>query len=107
MSYKPRYSKGDWKTVCDVCGRIFKATLLRRRWDGLMTCPDDWEFRQPQDYVRGKADIQAPKWTKPESSDTFLAGTTATSIAGFAIAGAMIAGNTINPGLVPPSSFTV
>lgn len=72
MSYQPRYDKGDWKAVCDSCGRIFKASTLRKRWDGLMVCRDDYETRQPQDFVRGKADIQAPVWTKPETSDSFI-----------------------------------
>lgn len=107
MSYRPRFDSGDWKAICDSCGREFKASHLRKRWDGFMVCPDDWEPRQPQDFVRGVADVQAPPWTRPEVSDTFIAATTATSIAGFAIAGMMVAGNTINPGLVPSSTFTI
>lgn len=71
MSYKSTYDKGDWKAICDVCGRLFKAHKLKKRWDGLMTCNKDWEVRQPQDFVRGKADIQAPKWTRPSSEDVF------------------------------------
>ena len=109
MSYKPRYDKTDWKSICDSCGRIFKASVLRKRWDGLMVCPDDWEPRQPQDFVRGVADTQAPMWTRPEASDTFVyfACSTRTSIAGYAIAGCMIAGNTTDPGQVPSSTFTL
>lgn len=74
MSYRSRYDKGDWKVICDVCGREFKASILRQRWDGLMVCQDDWEPRQPQDFVRGVADVQAPPWTRPEASDTFVSG---------------------------------
>lgn len=105
--YRPRYDKGDHKAICDVCGRLFKASSLKKRWDGLMTCSYDWEFRQPQDFVRGKADIQAPKWTRPEVSDAFIGCFTTSGIAGVAIAGCAIAGNEINPGVTPPSSFTV
>lgn len=36
-----------------------------------MVCQEDYEPRQPQDYVHGVADIQAPPWTRPESSDLF------------------------------------
>ena len=32
----------------------------------------DWEPRQPQDFVRGVADIQAPKWARPEQADSFI-----------------------------------
>lgn len=72
MGYFSRYDRGDWKAVCDSCGREFKASQLRKRWDSLMVCEDDWEPRQPQDFVRGVADNQAPPWTRPEPSDTFI-----------------------------------
>lgn len=72
MSYFSRYDKGEWATICDVCGRKFRNQDLRQRWDGLKTCSDDWEPRQPQDFVRGVADYQAPVWTRPEASDQFV-----------------------------------
>lgn len=71
MGYTPRYDNGDWNTICDVCGRQYKASQLKQRWDGLKTCSDDWEPRQPQDFVRGVADTQAPAWTRPEQADSF------------------------------------
>ena len=71
MSYKSSYDPGQWKVVCDVCGREFKANQLRQRWDGLMVCQGDYEPRQPQDFVRGVADKMAPPWARPESSDVF------------------------------------
>jgi len=73
-----------------------------------MVCPSDYEVRHPQEFVRGSADTQVPPWTRPESSDTFvLACTTRTSIVGYASAGCMIAGNLVNPGEVPASTFTL
>jgi hypothetical protein len=72
MSYKPSWDNGGWKTVCDSCGRVFKNNELQLRWDGLMVCSGDWEIRQPQDFVHGVADIQAPPFTRPESSDSFI-----------------------------------
>jgi len=71
MSYFSRYDKGEWSVLCDVCGRKFRNQDLRQRWDGLKTCSDDWEPRQPQDFVRGVADYQAPVWTRPEPADQF------------------------------------
>ena len=71
MGYTPRYDNGDWNTICDVCGRQYKASQLKQRWDGLKTCSDDWEPRQPQDFVRGVADTQAPAWTRPEQANSF------------------------------------
>jgi len=72
MSYKPRWDNGGWKVICDVCGRLYKESDLQKRWDGVMVCSDDWEPRQPQDFVRGVADKQAPPWARPEASDKFL-----------------------------------
>jgi hypothetical protein len=108
MSYKPSYDKGDWIAVCDSCGRYYKASTMRKRWDGLMVCNADWEPRQPQDYVRGKAERQIPTWTRSKSEDTYILGcTTQTAIVGYASAGCLIAGNTIHPGEVPASTFTL
>jgi hypothetical protein len=72
MSYQSNWSNGGWITICDACGRKFKESELRQRWDGLMVCSGDWEVRQPQDYVRGVADIQAPPYVRPEQADVFL-----------------------------------
>ena len=72
MSYYSRYDKGDWKALCDVCGREFKASQLNKRWDGLMCCKQDWEPRQPQDFVRGVSDPQLVPWTRPEPTDSYL-----------------------------------
>jgi len=73
LSYIPRYDKGNWIAMCDVCGRKYKASALTERWDGLMCCQDDWEIRQPQDFVRGVADTQIAPWLRSEPSDSFIA----------------------------------
>jgi len=72
MSYKPRWDNGSWNVICDVCGRQYKASELQLRWDGLMVCSGDWEPRQPQDFVHGVADKQAPPFARPEQSDYFI-----------------------------------
>jgi hypothetical protein len=72
MSYTGRYDKGDWKAICDVCGRLYKSSMLSKRWDGLMCCSDDWEIRQPQDFVRGVADTQIAPWLRDEGTNNFV-----------------------------------
>jgi len=72
MSSTPRWDNGGWNVICDVCGRQYKNHELQLRWDGFMVCSGDWEPRQPQDFVHGVADIQAPKWARPEQTDNFI-----------------------------------
>ncbi|HET8688855.1 MAG TPA: hypothetical protein VFM18_19765 [Methanosarcina sp.] len=36
-----------------------------------MCCPDDWEARQPQDFVRGIVDTQVAPWIRHEASDSY------------------------------------
>lgn len=71
MSRGWTYNSGDWNTVCDSCGRKFKASQLKKRWDGLMVCEADWEPRHSLDFVRSRADKQTPPWIRPQTSLTF------------------------------------
>jgi hypothetical protein len=63
---------GDWNAICDVCGFKFKASQLKKRWDGRMVCRDDWETRHPQDLIKIPKDLQNPPWVRPEVADTFI-----------------------------------
>lgn len=87
---------GDWNAICDECGRKFKASDLRLRWDGFRVCNGDWEPRHPQDFVRDIPNIQTPVWTRPQGGDVFVPGLCSAAamncIAGWGLAGCMIAG---------------
>lgn len=68
------YKHGQWAVICDRCGFRFHSGQLRREWTGLRVCSgaatnNCWEPRHPQDFVRGKADRQAPPWVRPEPED--------------------------------------
>lgn len=96
MSYIPRYDKGNWIADCDVCGRKYKATELTQRWDGLMCCEDDWEIRQPQDFVRGVPDTQIAPWLRPEPANSFVYFCdiyNSTGYCGTGVAGCCVPGN--------------
>jgi len=67
------YAHGDWNTVCFECGRKFKASEMKRHWQGYYVCPPHWESRQPQDFARGVPDSQTPPWTQPMPADVFAA----------------------------------
>ena len=62
---------GDYNACCYECGRKFKASQLKRYWKGYYVCPEHWEPRQPQDFVKGVPDIQTPPWVQ-DRTDTFL-----------------------------------
>jgi len=66
------FKKGDWVSICDRCGKKFHASQLKKDWQGLYLCKDDWETRQPQDFLRGVKDDPSVAWTRPEQPDTFI-----------------------------------
>ena len=63
---------GNFNAICDVCGFKFKASELRRRWDGFMVCEHDYEQRHPQDLIRLKPERQAVPWARPVTTDQFV-----------------------------------
>ena len=65
------FKPGNWNAICYVCGFERKSSEMRLRWDGVYVCQEDWEIRQPQDFVRGLPEEIAPPWTQPEAPDQF------------------------------------
>ena len=90
---------GDWNAVCYECGRKRKASTLMRHWQGYYVCPEHWEPRQPQDFVRSVLDVQTPPWTQPMPGNAFLSGDceTVSAVASYAIADCAIADNNTIP----------
>lgn len=62
---------GDWNAVCFQCGRKRKASTLQKHWQGYWVCPEHWEPRHPQDFVRAIKDVITPPWQQPYE-DTFV-----------------------------------
>jgi len=84
---------GDWNSVCYQCGAKFKASELRRHWQGYYVCDKHWEARHPQDFVRGVPDIQTPPWAQPTPANQFVVICTpdgSSAMPGVAIPGCMI-----------------
>lgn len=63
---------GDWNCVCYQCGRKRKASTMKRHWQGYWVCPEHWEPRQTQDFVRVLPDRQTPPWVQPMPADNFV-----------------------------------
>jgi len=77
------YKKGQWLVICDVCGMKYHSNDLKMRWDGLMTCRQDWNIRQPQDFVRGIPDPQAVPWSRPDVAPPFTGNPVSIAITDF------------------------
>lgn len=66
------WKHGDWNAICDVCGVKFKMSQLKKRWDGLLVCQEDWEMRHPMDFIRLPDEKIAVIESRPEAPDTFI-----------------------------------
>lgn len=108
MTFRKTYFRsGDWNAICDVCGQKFKAHQLRKRWDGLMVCNEDWEMRHPQDLIRPIKERNSVPWTRPRPEDIdvevcTVSGTNA--IPGWGIPGCMIPSQNNS---IPPTNAQV
>lgn len=62
---------GNWNAACFECGRKRKASTMLMNWKGYYVCPEHWEPRQAQDFVRAIPEKPAPPWVQPQT-DTFV-----------------------------------
>jgi len=62
---------GDPWVQCDRCGFTVRKSDTRKEWNGLQVCTKDFEYRQPQDYVRSKPDKQSFEGARPPQ-DSFV-----------------------------------
>jgi hypothetical protein len=65
MPHLTYYVSGDYNAQCDQCGRGFKFSALRKRWDNAWTCSACWEPRHPQDFVRAVRDDPSVPIARP------------------------------------------
>lgn len=97
---KNHFISGDWNITCDVCSKKIKASTSKKRWDGFIVCPEDFEQRHPQDFVKSQSDKVTVPFTRPIPTLVFtnvpyictVDGRTA--YAGMATAGCSITGST-------------
>ena len=62
---KNYFISGEFNVTCDICSKKIKAHEAKQRWDGLVVCPDDFEHRHEQDYVRARVDKITVPFTRP------------------------------------------
>lgn len=92
-----KYVSGQWNAICDRCGFKFKSSELKKDWQGLMVCADDFETRHPQTLMKIATEKAFPEWTRPRPEDVFLETLVCTlsgmqSVSGLGVAGCMRVG---------------
>lgn len=96
---------GDYNAICDSCGLKFKASTMKKRWDGLFVCEHDYEVKHPQLSLRVRGDKQSVPIPRPDTVvDNFISFCdiwTSSPIADFGTADcATVDGNTSIPLLI-------
>lgn len=66
------YKPGTWNVICAVCGTTFKSDEIRKRWDGVLVCKDDWEPRHVLDFIKTKPERGGVPYSAPEPADQFV-----------------------------------
>ena len=66
------YVYGDYNAMCDVCSFQFKASQLRKMWDGAMACKDCWEPRHPADRPNKPSLPRKLPFVRPEQDPVFM-----------------------------------
>ena len=69
---KNYFISGEWNLICDVCSIKYKASKAKQRWEGFIVCPNCYEQRHPQDFVRSRQDKITVPYIRPPT-DTFIA----------------------------------
>jgi hypothetical protein len=59
---------GTYLVCCPVCGFNKYSDEMRRRWDGVMVCSEDWEPRHPIEFFRAKEEKNDLPFTLPEGT---------------------------------------
>lgn len=69
---KNHYKPGCWNVICQVCGVQFKSDEIKKRWDGVLVCKDDWEPRHILDFIRSYPERSGVPYQAPEPDDVFV-----------------------------------
>jgi hypothetical protein len=105
----------SWNVICQVCRKKVKASEIKKRWDGLLVCDEDFEHRHPNDFplpaFKEQAPIpfSSPDLTTAQETDTPICSAIGQSgFVGRGIVGCMIVGGDDLGGFdmaVPTGSF--
>lgn len=66
------FKLGDYSAICDMCGFSFKASQLKKTWNGFWVCEKDYEPRHILDFIKVPKPTAPLPFTRPEPADTFV-----------------------------------
>jgi hypothetical protein len=72
MLKNDNYRKGDNLCICDLCSLQFHASELRKMWNGMYACKDDWEERHPCDRPPKPSKPRKLPFTRPEGTIKYM-----------------------------------
>jgi len=72
MLKNDNYKKGDYLAICDQCGLQFHASELKKMWNGLYACKDDWEARPLYETPNKPSKPRKLPFVRPEGKDKFM-----------------------------------
>lgn len=88
---------GNWKVACHVCGFWYPSSEIKKRWDGPLVCPKDYETRHPQTLIKVRGERAFPSFVSKDASPDPETGictiVSNSAYAGLAQAGCAQAGN--------------
>ena len=61
------FEAGSYNMACDECGRTFKSSSMRKRWDGAWVDSACYEPRHPQDFIRAVKDDPSVPVCRPDN----------------------------------------
>ena len=72
MGGRNYYVSGQFNVICDVCSVKYKAGKAKHRWDGFIVCPNCYEQRHPQDFVKTRQDKISVPFSRPIPQEIFV-----------------------------------
>lgn len=79
MPVRHFFKPGSWNRICDQTGFAVRAENTRKQWNNLIVRTQSFEYRNPQDFVRGVRDEQNAPDPRPRSPFVFEGGSTTLS----------------------------
>lgn len=57
---------GEHNVTCDISGRVYKASEMRKTWDGLVVHKSKWDPKHPQLEIRPRKEQISVRDGRPE-----------------------------------------